>query len=135
MTGNVTYGQFKNSLGDFNYNINKIYLNSTNLSQISGVFKFMKYDSDGNQNFQTVISALDPYQRQNSLIIETEKKGLIINGRDSASFNMQPNTQLILKLYVSEVTNQDELKGEDSFTIFDNLSNDGNFFKDYKDYI
>jgi len=135
LTGNVTYDQFKNSLGDFNYNINKIYLNSTNLSQISGVFKFMKYDSDGNQNFQTVISALDPYQRQNSLIIETEKKGLIINGRDSTSFNMQPNTQLILKLYVSEVTNQDELKGEDSFTIFDNLSNDGNFFRDYKDYI
>jgi hypothetical protein len=135
MTGNTTYTQFKNSLGNFNYEIEKFYLFSTNLNQISGGFKFMKYDSDGNQNFQTVLSVIDPYQNQNSIFVETKERSLVIDGRDSANFNMQPNTTLAFKIYANRVTNQDELSGEDNFTMFEDVSGQADFFDDYKDYL
>lgn len=135
MSGNTTYAQFKNSLGNYNYYINKIYLFSTNQKQMNGNFKFMKYDSDGNQNYQTILSILDPYQFQNSIFINTKDKNLIIDGRDSTSFNMQPNSSLSLKLYVDRVTNQDNMDEENNFTIFDEISGQPEFFDDYKDYL
>lgn len=135
LTGNTTYKQFKNSLGDFIYKINFIYLNSLNLNQINRGFKYMKYDSDGNQVFQTIISAIDPYQDQNAIYLDTKEKDLIVNGRNSASFNMLPNTILIFKLYIEKVTNQDELVGEDNFEFFQDVATDPNFFEEYQDYI
>jgi hypothetical protein len=135
LTGTTTYKQFKNSLGDFVYKINQIYLYSLNLNQINRGFKYMKYDSDGNQDFQTIISAIDPYQQQNSIYLNTKEKGLIVNGRNSANFNMLPNTRLSFKIYIRKVTNQDELVGEDNFEFFQDVATDPNFFEEYKDYI
>ena len=95
----------------------------------------MKYDSDGNQDFQTIISAIDPYQNQNSIFLDTKEKDLIVNGRNSATFNMLPNTRLSFKIYIRKITNQDELVGEDNFEFFQDVATDPIFFEEYQDYI
>ena len=71
VTGNTTYAQFKNSLGQFVYNIYVVYLLSTILNQIKGLFNYSKYDSSGNQNLQSILSVVSPYQFQPSIFIDT----------------------------------------------------------------
>jgi hypothetical protein len=69
--GGTTYGQFKNSLGNFDYRVDTTYVVTDNLPQIQGNFRYLKYDVNGNQNLQTILSVIDPYQTFNSLFIDT----------------------------------------------------------------
>lgn len=137
LTGNTTYTQFKNSLGQYVYLVDKVYLNTDTLAQIQGNFLYSKYDSGGNQNLQSVLSSIDPYQSQNSIYIETKDKNLVIDGRDYVRFKMQPNTNLQIKLYCERISNADtlDLNGMNNFKAFENASDKYNFFDQYKDIL
>ena len=137
MSGNTTYTQFKNSLGQYVYKVLRTYLYSTNPSQIQNVFLYMKYDSNGNQNFQNIISAISPYQLESSIYLELQDKNLIIDGRDSVKFKMLPNTSLQIKLYVKRISSGDELDdmGVNQFIEISDLIIDYDFFDDYKDML
>jgi hypothetical protein len=137
MTGNVTYGQFKNSLGQFVYEVNKMYIFSNNQSQISQIYNYSKYDSDGNQNLQSVIPAIDPFQNQPSLNIELGEKNIVIDGRDFVDTTLLPNSTLQMKLYVDKLSSSDKLNKE-SLSNFDKLENaegDFGFFENYTNYV
>ena len=56
MTGNTTYAQFKNSLGQYCYLVDQAYLFTDTLIQIQGNFTYSKYDSSGSQNLQSIIA-------------------------------------------------------------------------------
>ena len=137
MSGNTTYTQFKQSLGQYVYKVQRTYLFSSNLSQIQNVFQYMKYDSNGNQNFQSIISAISPYQDQSSIYLELQDKNLIIDGRDSIKFKMLPNTDLQIKLYVYRISSGDGLDemGVNAFIELSDLIVDYDFFDDYKDML
>ena len=137
MSGNTTYGQFKNSLGQFVYDINEVYLFSVNQSQISNVFKYSKYDSSGNQNLLSVIPVIDPFQYQPSLYVDTSEKDIVIDGRDFVRFSMLPNTSLAMKLFAERITNQDELNLFDlnNFKSLEEASGNFYFFEQYKDLV
>lgn len=137
LTGNTTYTQFKNSLGQYVYEVNKVYLNTDTLVQIQGSFLYSKYDSDGKQNLQSILSTIDPYQSQNSIYIETKDKNLVIDGRDFVRFKMQPNTNLQIKLYSERISNADTLdaNGINNFKAYENASAKYNFFDQYKDIL
>jgi len=137
MSGNLTYQQFKESLGSYVYEVDKIYIFSANQSQIKGNFKFSKYDSDGRQNAQSILSVIDPFQFQNSLYIKTENKGITIDGRDTVQFNMQPNTILQIKLYVKRITSGDNLNqlSPSNFQQFEEAEGYLDYFEEYKDSI
>ena len=137
LTGNTTYTQFKNSLGQYVYEVDKVYLNTDTLVQIQGSFLYSKYDSDGKQNLQSILSTIDPYQSQNSIYIETKDKNLVIDGRDYVRFKMQPNTNLQIKLYCERISNADtlDLNGMNNFKAFENASDKYNFFDQYKDIL
>lgn len=137
LSGNVTYQEFKNSLGQFVYKAQKAYLFSTNQRQIQGVFNYSNYDANGNQFFTNVISAIDPYQDQPSIFLNLKDRKITIDGQDSVKFNMQPNTQLSVKLYVERITNQDALNSlhADNFQGLAQGLSDVSFFDDYKDYL
>lgn len=137
LSGNITYEQFRNSLGQFVYNVIKAYLYSSNEKQIQGVFKYMSYDSNGSQLFTNVVSAVDPYQTANSIYLDLRNRSIIINGQDAVNYNMQPNSQLSLKLYVDRVANQDGLDElhSNNFNQLGNSLNDSDFFDDYKDML
>lgn len=137
MTGNITYGQFKNSLGQFVYKVNKLYIFSPNQSQISQIYNYSKYDSDGNQNLQSVIPAVDPFQNQSSLFIELGERNIVIDGRDYVDTVLLPNSTLQMKFYVDKISSSDKLD-KDSLSNFDKLENaegDYGFFENYKNYV
>ena len=133
LSGTVTYQQFQNSLGDFVYEIDEAYLYSTNQRQIQSSFLYSKYDSNGDQNLQTVISAISPYQYQNSIYIDTREKNLILDGRDYIDFTMQPNTSLQIKLFCRRVAVVDPLDrdGINNFKDLENSEGASNFFEQY----
>jgi hypothetical protein len=137
MSGNTTYSQLKQSLGSIVYYINRIYLYSAILEQIQGVFGYSKYDSDGNQNIQSIISAISPYQTINSIFLELEDKGLIIDGRDYLRFNMLPNSTLQLRIYCDKISVAQEYdeSGNNEFLKLEDLMQDYDFFDDYKDML
>jgi hypothetical protein len=137
LSGNTTYAQFKQSLGQYVYDVLTAYLYSNNLDQIQNVFLYNKYDSDGNQNFRNIISAISPYQYANSIYLDTKNQDVIIDGRDTIDFTMLPNTTLQFKLYVDRISNGDEFdeEGINGFIELSNLIVDYDFFDDYKDMI
>jgi len=137
LSGVTTYQQFKNSLGNIVYFINRVYLYSLNLRQIQGSFLYSKYDSDGKQNLQNVISAISPYQYQNSIYLSLKEKNLIIDGRDYVRFKMQPNTQLAIKLYVEKIANGDVLDyySDNNFKALEDSSGKYNFFDEYTEWV
>jgi len=137
MSGNTTYAQFKNSLGQFVYNIKKVYLASSNQSQISSALNYSKYDSSGNQNLQSILPVIDPYQDQNTLFLDTSKKNAIIDGRDYVRFSMLPNVSLQFKIYCDRITNQDELNelALNNFKSLEQASGDYDFFEEYVDIL
>ncbi len=137
MSGNTTYSQFKQSLGSIAYYINRLYLYSSNLNQIQGVFSYSKYDSDGNQRIESIISAISPFQNQSSIILELQDKNLVIDGRDYVKFNMLPNTSLTMKVYCDKISvaQQYDEEGNNEFIRLGDLMQDYDFFDDYKDLL
>jgi hypothetical protein len=135
MTGTTTYAQFKNSLGQFIYDVNNLYTFSLNKTQISNVYNYSKYDTNGNQDVQSVVPLIDPFQKQPSLFLKTKGKSLVIDGRDYLRFNMQPNTSLSMKFYAEKISNQDNLSGADNFKELEYLSDDFDFFQEYNEQI
>lgn len=135
--GGTTYGQFKNSLGDFDYKVSQTYVFTDNLAQIQGNFRYLKYDVNGNQNLQTILSTIDPYQYINSIFIDTSDKNLVLDGRDYVRFNLLPNTLLQIKLYAERVSNQDEMNmvRKNNFRMLETLEDIPNFFTQYKDFL
>jgi len=137
VTGNTTYAQLKNSLGQFVYNVFNVYLFSSLLNQIKGLFNYSKYDSSGNQNLQSILSVISPYQYQSSIYIDTSEKNLILDGRDFVRFNMLPNSNLQIKLYCDRIANTDSLdaKGINNFVSVERNMNDIDFFDQYVDIL
>ena len=135
--GGSTYGQLKNSLGNFDYKVKTTYVVTDNLLQIQGNFRYLKYDVNGTQNLQTVLSTIDPYQSFNSLFIDTNDKNLILDGRDYVRFNMLPNTNLLMRLYCDRVSNQDKMDktSKNNFKELEFLEGIPNFFEQYRDFI
>lgn len=135
MTGSTTYAQFKNSLVQFVYDVDNLYTFSSNQAQILNVYNYSKYDTNGNQDIQSVVPVLDPYQDQPSLFIKTKGKSLVVDGRDYLRFTMQPNTSLSMKLYAEKISNQDGLIGNSNFDELERQSDNFDFFQEYNEQI
>jgi hypothetical protein len=137
LTGSTTYAQFKNSLGNFVYEVDQTYTYSPNINQIQGNYRYSKYDVNGNQNQQTILSTIDPYQSFNSLYTDTSDKDLILDGRDTIKFNLLPNTYLSVKLFSNRIAVEDKLDSiaQNNFKQLENISGMPNFFEEYKDFL
>jgi hypothetical protein len=137
LTGSSTYQQLKNSLGDYVYKIERTYLYSPILQQIQGAFKYSKYDSNGRQNLQSVLSVISPYQFQSTIFIETIDKNLIIDGRDFVRFNLLPNSFILIRLFCDRVSNADtfDLNGINNFKSVEDGMDEFDFFTQYVDIV
>jgi hypothetical protein len=137
MTGNTTYQQFKNSLGQFVYNVKTAYIYSINQTQVQGIFNYTLYDVNGNKKTETIVSQFDPYQYIPSLFIDTKNRSIILNGSDYIRFNLLPNTNLTVKIFAERLDNQKGLDkySPNNFKKYENVSGNINFFEQYKDFI
>ena len=137
LTGGVTYNQFKQSLGNYVYEVDQVYLYSQNLTQIQGAFLYSRYDSNGRQNAQSILSVLDPYQYATAIYIDTKDRSVVIDGRDTVQFVMQPNTTLQVKLFAERISNGDELdaKGSNNYKMLEKAEGYIGFFEQYRDFV
>ena len=137
MSGNTTYQQFKNSLGNFVYYVQRLFLFSNLLEQIQGKFLYSSYDVSGRQNVETIPSAIDPYQSQSSIYLQLGEREIVLNGQDFVRFQLLANATISLRIFVSRVVNQTPLNknSETNFEQFEESEGDKGFFKNYNDFI
>jgi len=90
----ITYQQFLNSLGSWNYGTEFIYMSATNYQQITQAIKYFHFDSNGNQVQAYLPFVTDPYQFQPSIYYETEKDEIIFDGFSSLTFSLIANSPI-----------------------------------------
>lgn len=103
----VTYQQIKNSLGQHVYDVQGLYLYSENINQLIGVINYSRYDATGNQNITNIVTTVDPYEFGLSINVDLSKTAepIIINGNNSFSTTILPNTYLEVQFFNKRQTN------------------------------
>jgi len=96
---NVTYEQFLNSLGDYVYWTQLVYIWSDVMMQLQGVPQFTHYDANGTQRFIYLTPTIDPFQAQNALFFDTKNYKIVIDGNSAVNLNLLPNVYLQLTFY------------------------------------
>jgi hypothetical protein len=132
----ITYQQFLNSLGSWNYGTEFIYMSATNYQQITQAIKYFHFDSNGNQVQAYLPFVTDPYQFQPSIYYETEKDEIIFDGFSSLTFSLIANSIVFLKFYTEIIYTAGELDSKNG-SPFQRLEEmEGvTFFDDYCNYI
>jgi hypothetical protein len=130
----ITYAQFLASLGTYVYGIEQMYLASSTFNQLQQNVFYNIFDSSGKANSRTIPIQIDSYQKQSSLIINTDSKDVALNQNSTLSFNLVANSTLQLKLFtIIEKMSNGFKEGTDAFSEFNR--NNGNFFNNYYDYL
>ena len=130
----ITYAQFLASLGTYVYGIEQMYLASSTLSQLQQNVFYNIFDATGKANSRTIPIQIDSYQKQASLIVNTNETGVALNQNSTLSFNLVANSLMQLKLFTNiEKISNGFKKGTDAFSEFNR--NNGNFFNNYFDYL
>lgn len=130
----ISYNQIKNSLGNQVYNIESYYLQSNNLSQLIGTVQYNRYDVNGNKEYTTIATTVDPYQSANAIVgdLQPTDTYFILNGNSSLSTIILPLTTVDLTLYCKRITNQFG-RNLNTFKMMEEIFRKPNFFKKYGD--
>lgn len=130
----VTYEQIKQSLGRQVYEITNLYLYSENINQLLGVIQYQIFDSNGNQNYSSIATTIDPYEG-NSVAIDIDLRDylqdFILNGNSSFSTTILPNTYVQVKWYANRITNGLGGGGLENFKQIEIDANKPDFFNNY----
>ena len=97
------------SLGNQVYDVGCLYLYSDNEKQLTGVINYNIFDVNGNANITNVVTAVDPYQNVNSLLVKISDKvnsPIIFNGNSSVSTIVLANTFFQVKFLADRITNK-----------------------------
>jgi hypothetical protein len=133
----ITYSQIQQSLGQQIYNVDGIYIYSENVSQLIGPIQYQRYNADGSQYFQSIVTAIDPYAANAlALNIDTTKynQPFIINGNSSFQTDILPGTAVQVKFYSTRITNSFG-KNLDNFKDIEIAANKPNFYDNLGDTI
>lgn len=131
---NVSYNEIKNSLGDYVYLVNKLYLFSNLLNQIKSVVRFQRYDVNGQKRIQSLTPSPSPYQYQNAIYYDTRTNDIILNGQSNLKFKLLPNAELNIDFYTDRVAKKDalDLLYPDNFKRLEAAMGDFVFFEDWQ---
>jgi hypothetical protein len=130
----VTYNQVRNSLGSYVYNVEGLYLYSTNINQINGVIQYQRFDATGNQNYNSIVTIVDPYQLESALNVDltNAETMFILNGNSSFAATILPNTYVQVKFLTKRITNSFG-KNLIAFKEMEKIFRKPNFFNNYGD--
>lgn len=106
---NVTYAEIKQSLGDYVYFVEELYLASTIFNQIKGILKYQHYNVNGNQVLDSLTPAPSPYQYQNTIFYNTKQFDVILDGQSNLKFKLLPNAQIKIQFFTNRVAKRDAL--------------------------
>jgi hypothetical protein len=129
-TDTTPYNSIINSMGSFIYGIREMYLKANANSQILQSYQFNRYDVNGTLESYVDVPTIDPYQFQSSLFLQLAKDNVILDGRTSLDFTLEPNETLFIIFYTTQLANRDFVPRTDLF------NNDFfNLFNDYKEQL
>lgn len=136
----ITYNQFLNSLGSYNYGAEFFYLSASTYTQVGQPVYYNHFDSNGNSITTFLPFAVDPYQSQPSIYYETNSDEIIITRLSSMQFNLEPNTTVYFKFFatITYLGNEfDDNRDQDGYDLFTEIEKKESmdFFSDYCDYI
>jgi hypothetical protein len=136
---NVTYGEIRQSLGDYVYCVKKLYLFSNNLRQLAGLVKYQHYNVNGNIVVESLTPTIDPYQTQASLFYDTADKSVILDGQSSLNTNLLPNTFIKIEFFTTRVAKRDYLDAilpsANNFKQLETAMGQFSFFEDWESQI
>jgi len=134
---NVTYDEIKKSLGDYVYFVNKVYLFTNNIKQLTGVVKFQHYNVNGNQKVENLTPTVDPYQMQESLFYQTKDFDVVLDGQSNFKFALLPLTSLKLQFTTNRLAKKDalDLLFPDNFKTLESAMGKFGFFEDWQNQI
>ncbi len=89
---NVSYNELLNSFGDYCYLFEKIFGEAPTFAQINQIISFIKFNVTGNKNKDVITPAVDPYQKQASLLLDLTDQKIIADGRLQMSFTLLANS-------------------------------------------
>lgn len=136
----VTYAQFLQSLGKYNYGAEFFYLSSTSYQQIGQVFSYNHFDANGDSISAALPFTVDPYQSQPAVFYETEPDQIILTGLSSLTFTVLPKTNIYFKFFATITYLGNELddrglpSGDNAFEELEKAEGIS-FFDDYCNYL
>jgi hypothetical protein len=132
----ITYQQFLNSLGSWNYGTEFIYMSATNYQQITQAIQYFHFDSNGNQVQAYLPFVTDPYQFQPSIYYETEKDEIVFDGFSSLTFSLIANSVVYFKFFTEIIYTAGELDSKNGSPFQQLEETEGvKFFEEYCNYI
>jgi len=137
MTG-ITYAEFIQSLGTFQYRVLQFYAYSDDINQLLQPINYNEYQATGNRRIVFVNPEIDPFQSQKSLYKDVKDAGIVLNGQSNVSVNLLPNVLIKLQLFCDRVriTDMMDSKVPDNFkSLIEGEVVQDAFFGDYKDLL
>lgn len=136
ITPSLTYNQILQSMGVNVYGSEFLYLYGNNTIQVSQPITYNHFDSNGNAITTILVLHVDPYQSQNAIYYETNPDEIIFDGFSSISFNVLPNSTVLLKVFVLITSNSLFLNDlhDDNFQDLEKIEG-VSFFNDFCNYI
>jgi hypothetical protein len=134
--GGVTYQQILQSLGTYVYGAGFIYLAATNYAEINQAVFYNHFNAFGDSVSEYLPFQTDPYQSQPSIYYEGDEETLIFDGFSSMTFNVQPNSTVFLKFYmtINYMGSPLEMTQANAFKMFEKAEGI-DFFNEYCDYL
>jgi len=132
----ITYSQFLQSLGKYNYGAEFFYMSAENYQQIGQPFYYTQFDANGNQISTVMPFAVDPYQSQPSIYYESDPELIIFTGLSSLTFFVLPNSTVYLKFFatIAYLGNELDDMQDNNFEEIE-IAEGVKFFEDYCNYL
>jgi hypothetical protein len=125
----VTYNQFLQSLGTYNYGVRFFYLSSTSYQQIGQPVLYNHFDANGNAVSTILPFSVDPYQSQPAIFYDTEPDQIIITNLSSLTLTILPYTSVYFKFFAKvdyvgyESGNMQDVESQLGYSFFDDYCN------------
>jgi hypothetical protein len=136
----VTYEQFLQSLGKYNYGAEFFYMSASTYQQIGQIINYNNKDASGNEVATSLPFTVDPYQSQPSIFYETDPEQIMFSGLTSLSFEILPNENVYFKFFATiayvgnELDDRNSPNGDNAFEQLERAEGIS-FFDDYCNYI
>jgi hypothetical protein len=137
----ITYQQFLQSLGTYNYGVEYFYMQASTYPEIGQPVYYNRFLANGDSVTAFLPFHVDPYQSQPAIFYETERDQIIFTGLTALQFKLQPTSTVYFKffatiLYIGNDSNHswDAYMGTDAFKQLE--QEEGiTFFDDYCNYL
>jgi hypothetical protein len=118
MAGEITYEEFANMLGILNLLVRSLFIEAETGDQVNAGMFYNIYDSSGLAHQETLKPRKDPYQKQNSLYLQSSHGPILLNGLSYISFNIGPLQTISMTICVNQIepTNLEPGKLIDNFS-------------------